>query len=71
MAINDPFDNYEIDDKALALGATTFLRGISWTWAQGFPSEQAAREFVDFCNSKGLEHRRIYRDNARFDVRYR
>lgn len=47
-------------EKALALGAQAIEEGINWTWAVGFPTKQAAEDFVRFLESIGYEHRGVY-----------
>ncbi len=55
--------------KALALGAT-IDHGINWTWANSFPTREAAEQF---CQTPGMETRGIYPDDngKTFSVRFR
>ena len=46
-------------EKARELGAET-CSGINWTWANGFPTHEAAVEFNRFCVSQGGETRGVY-----------
>lgn len=54
--------------KARKLGATV-QGGINWTWANGFPTMQAAQEFE---RTPGMETRGVYPGkDGTFDVRFR
>lgn len=60
-------------DKAVELGATIREGGISWIWADGFPSLLKAQEFVDWLDANEFEHRGVYEGNNTplCDVRFR
>lgn len=57
-------------ELATQLGAT-IGDGINWTWANGFPTYDAAKTFHDAFD--GMETRGIYpdRDRETFSVRFR
>ena len=61
------------EDKAAELGATIVAeRGINWTWSHGFPTREAANEFVKYLDSLGFEHRGVYpNEDGTCSVRWR
>ena len=55
--------------RAKALGAT-ISDGINWTWANGFPSEKVAWEFISAFSN--MDTRGVYpTDKGTYDVRFR
>lgn len=56
-------------EKAVRLGATV-EDGMNWTWANGFPTEAAAQEFM--AEEPEMETRGIYPEKGgTFAVRFR
>jgi hypothetical protein len=46
--------------KAKELGATEGRVGINWNWASGFPTNEAAEQFNEWCLKNGYETRGVY-----------
>jgi hypothetical protein len=61
----------ELEAKARELGASSFSNGINWSWAKGFPSDEAGYRFAKWLEDHGWEHRGVYADGESVDVRYR
>lgn len=50
-----------VTEKAVQLGCKfPHNVGINWTFAEGFPSEEKAMEFVEWLEANGYEHRGFY-----------
>lgn len=60
-------------DKAKELGCLNPCDSrINWIWANGFPTVQAATEFVEWLEANDYEHRGVYPNGkGGADVRYR
>lgn len=44
-------------NKAKELGATEVYTVINWNWAKNFPTPEAGKEFVKWCDENEVENR--------------
>jgi hypothetical protein len=59
------------EDKALELGARDVTHGINWSWANHFPTDEAAAKFVAWLEAEGLETRGVCVADDAYHVRWR
>jgi hypothetical protein len=59
-------------NKIKELGGDVPTSGINWQWT-AFPTEDAAKQFIEWLDANGGEHRGIYHDEGepKFSVRFR
>lgn len=63
-----------LSDVVHRLGGRIMEGGINWTWAERFPTEVKAEEFVTWLEHNGYEDRGVYPPSAGekgYSVRYR